>query len=544
VDLIANIVLGFGVALTPENLLYGFLGCLLGTAIGVLPGIGPIATISLLLPITFVMPPLGGLIMLAGIYYGSQYGGSTTAILVNMPGESSAVITCIDGYEMARHGRAGAALTVAAVGSFFAGTVATLIIAGAAAPLGELAVMFGPSEYASLMVLGLLASVVLAHGPFMKALGMIFLGLLFGTIGTDVNSGAARYTFGFFELAEGLNFVPLAVGVFGITEILSNLEQRRHTKVSTQKLSRLWLSREDVRRAVPAVARGTAIGSLLGTIPGGGILLSTFAAYSMEKKISKAPEAFGKGAIEGVAAPESANNAASQISFIPMLTLGIPPTASLAMMMWAMTVHGIQPGPQVMSANPELFWGLVASMWVGNLLLVILNLPLIGLWVKLLHVPYRLLFPRDPPFLRDRGIQREQRTVRHLSRRAARFLRISPAQIRLRARAVPARLHHRTAAGREPSPCNADLSREPGDLHRAAAQRRVAEPFGRTFAAARGPVLSPQARGSFPRRLNTFGWVGGAFPRALAACLTEVPDIEGFNQTLLCGAAVRRRQAG
>jgi putative tricarboxylic transport membrane protein len=393
VDLIANIVLGFGVALTPENLLYGFLGCLLGTAIGVLPGIGPIATISLLLPITFVMPPLGGLIMLAGIYYGSQYGGSTTAILVNMPGESSAVITCIDGYEMARHGRAGAALTVAAVGSFFAGTVATLIIAGAAAPLGELAVMFGPSEYASLMVLGLLASVVLAHGPFMKALGMIFLGLLFGTIGTDVNSGAARYTFGFFELAEGLNFVPLAVGVFGITEILSNLEQRRHTKVSTQKLSRLWLSREDVRRAVPAVARGTAIGSLLGTIPGGGILLSTFAAYSMEKKISKAPEAFGKGAIEGVAAPESANNAASQISFIPMLTLGIPPTASLAMMMWAMTVHGIQPGPQVMSANPELFWGLVASMWVGNLLLVILNLPLIGLWVKLLHVPYRLLFP-------------------------------------------------------------------------------------------------------------------------------------------------------
>ncbi len=285
------------------------------------------------------------------------------------------------------------ALVVAALGSFFAGSVATLIIAVAAEPLAEIAVGFGPAEYASLMLLGLLASVVLANGPFVTALGMIFLGLLLGTIGTDVNTGSARYTFGFFELAEGLNFVPLAVGVFGLTEILTNLEQRHRETVSTQKLSRLWLSRDDVRRSTPAVLRGTAIGSVLGLIPGGGILLSTFAAYAIEKKISKSATEFGKGAIEGVAAPESANNAASQISFIPMLTLGIPPTASLAMMMWAMTVHGIQPGPQVMTANPGLFWGLIASMWIGNILLLILNLPLIGLWVKLLHVPYRLLFP-------------------------------------------------------------------------------------------------------------------------------------------------------
>ncbi|RDV05003.1 tripartite tricarboxylate transporter permease [Undibacter mobilis] len=392
-DLLSNIVLGLGVAMTPENLLYGLFGCFLGTAIGVLPGIGPIATISLLLPLTFVLPPLGGLIMLAGIYYGSQYGGSTTAILVNMPGETSAVVTCIDGYEMARQGRAGPALVIAALGSFFAGTVATVIIAVAAVPLADVALEFGPPEYAALMFLGLIASVVLANGVFLKALGMIFLGLLLGTIGTDVNSGAARYTFGFFELSEGLNFVPLAVGVFGITEILSNLERRHEDGVSTQKLSRLWLSREDIRRAAPAVARGTLMGSLLGLIPGGGIILSTFASYTLEKKISKQPESFGRGAIEGVAAPESANNAASQISFIPMLTLGIPPTASLAMMMWAMTVHGIRPGPQVMNSNPELFWGLIASMWIGNIMLVILNLPMIGLWVKLLHVPYRLLFP-------------------------------------------------------------------------------------------------------------------------------------------------------
>ena len=392
-DLFANLALGFSVALSPENLLLGFLGCFLGTAIGVLPGIGPISTISLLLPLSFVLSPIGGLIMLAGIYYGSQYGGSTTAVLVNMPGETSSVVTCIDGHEMARQGRAGAALTIAALGSFFAGSVATLIIAIAAVPLAKVAVNFGPPEYASLMLLGLLASIVLANGPFFKALGMIFLGLLLGTIGTDVNTGAARYTFGFFELAEGLNFIPLSVGVFGITEILANLERRRHETTTTERLGRLWLSREDMRRAVPAVARGTGIGSLLGLIPGGGIVLSTFAAYMIEKKLSRTPDAFGKGAIEGVAAPESANNAASQISFIPMLTLGIPPTASLAMMMWAMTVHGIQPGPSVMTAKPALFWGLIASMWIGNVMLVILNLPLIGLWVKLLRVPYRLLFP-------------------------------------------------------------------------------------------------------------------------------------------------------
>ena len=392
-DLLTHIAQGFEVALTWQNLGYAFIGCFLGTLIGVLPGIGPVATISMLLPTTFVLPPVSGLIMLAGIFYGAQYGGSTTAILVNLPGESTAVVTCIDGHQMARQGRAGAALTVAALGSFFAGTVGTLIIAGLAMPLADFALKFSSPEYFSLMVLGLIASVVLASGSVVKAMAMVVIGLLLGIVGTDVNSGMPRFTFGYSELSEGITFVAISMGIFGYAEIISNLQHKMNRDIVAKKITGLGLTKDDVKRSVPAILRGTALGSVLGFVPGGGILLATFASYMMEKKLAKDPSRFGKGAIEGVAGPESANNAASQTSFIPMLTLGLPSTASMALMIWAMTVHQVQPGPMVMTKNPDLFWGLIASMWIGNAMLVILNLPMIGLWVKLLRVPYSFLFP-------------------------------------------------------------------------------------------------------------------------------------------------------
>ena len=377
----------------PMNLIYAFLGCVVGTLIGVLPGLGPVATIAMLLPATYALPPLGGLIMLAGIYYGAQYGGSTTAILVNLPGETSSVVTCIDGYQMARRGRAGVALTTAALGSFFAGCVATLLLAAFAAPLAEVAFKFGPAEYFSLMVLGLIGAVVLASGSLIKAICMIILGLLGGLVGTDVNSGVARYSFDVPELSDGLGFVGVAMGVFGFAEVMANLAQKEQREVFTNRVTTLFPRMDDFKRMIAPVLRGTALGSLLGILPGGGAALSAFGAYSLEKKLSKNSAEFGKGAIEGVAAPESANNAAAQTSFIPLLTLGIPPNAVMALMVGAMTIHNIQPGPQVMTSNPTLFWGLIASMWVGNLMLVILNLPLIGMWVKLLTVPYRLLYP-------------------------------------------------------------------------------------------------------------------------------------------------------
>ena len=392
-DLLANLAIGFGVAFTFQNLLYAFFGVLLGTLIGVLPGIGPVPTIAMLLPITYALPPVSALIMLAGIYYGAQYGGSTTAILVNLPGESSSVVTCIDGYQMARRGKAGKALSVAAIGSFIAGSVATLVVAAFAPPLAEFALKFGPAEYFSLMVLGLLAAVVLASGSLLKAIAMIVLGLLLGIIGTDVNSGLQRFTFGVPELSDGIGFVVVAMGLFGFAEIIVNLEQRGHREVFTDNVSGLWLKWKEFKEALPAIARGTGIGSVLGILPGGGAMLSAFASYTIEKKISKDPSRFGKGAIEGVAGPESANNAGAQASFIPLLTLGIPGNAVMALMVGAMTIHSIQPGPQVMSSNPHLFWGLIASMWIGNLMLVVLNLPMIGVWVKLLKVPYRLLYP-------------------------------------------------------------------------------------------------------------------------------------------------------
>ena len=395
-DLFNNLAMGFGVAFTLQNLMYAFIGCFLGTVIGVLPGIGPLATIAMLLPATYALPPVAALIMLAGIYYGAQYGGSTTAILVNLPGESSSVVTVIDGYQMARNGRAGPALAAAGLGSFFAGCVGTLILAAFAAPLTELAFQFGPTEYFSLMILGLVGAVVLASGSLLKAIAMIVLGLLLGMVGTDVNSGVPRFGFDIPELSDGIGFIVIAMGVFGYGEIISNLgKHESEREVFTANVTGLWPTKEDFKNMIPAVLRGTALGSLLGILPGGGAVMASFAAYTLEKKTKLKPGEvpFGKGNIRGVAAPESANNAGAQTSFIPLLTLGIPPNAVMALMVGAMTIHNIQPGPQVMTSNPELFWGLIASMWIGNLMLVILNLPLIGIWIKLLSVPYRWLFP-------------------------------------------------------------------------------------------------------------------------------------------------------
>ncbi len=392
-DLLTNLELGFTVAFTLTNLAYCFLGVTLGTLIGVLPGIGPVATIAMLLPITFNLPPESALIMLAGIYYGAQYGGSTSAILVNMPGEASSVVTAMEGYQMARQGRAGAALSIAAIGSFFAGCVGTLLIAAFAPPLAALAFKFGPPERCSLYVLGLVAAVVLAHGSLIKALAMIALGLLLGIIGTDVTSGTQRYTFGIPNLSDGIGFAIVAMGMFGIAEIIRSLENVAKREVFTSNVTGLWPTRSDLRASWKAILRGTGLGAILGILPGGTAVLGSFASYSLEKRLAGPSSNFGKGAIQGVAGPEAANNAAAQTSFIPMLTLGIPSNPVMALMVGAMIIQGIQPGPQVMTQRPELFWGMIASMWVGNILLVLLNLPLIGIWVRLLKAPYRLLYP-------------------------------------------------------------------------------------------------------------------------------------------------------
>jgi putative tricarboxylic transport membrane protein len=395
-ELLDHLSLGFSAAFTLQNLLYAFIGCLLGTLIGVLPGVGPVATIAMLLPATYALPPVAALIMLAGIYYGSQYGGSTTAILVNLPGESSSVVTVIDGHQMAKKGRAGAALAAAGLGSFFAGSVATLVLAAFAPPLTEIAFKFGPAEYFSLMVLGLIGAVVLASGSLLKAISMIVLGLLFGLVGTDVNSGVARYSFDIPELTDGISFIAIAMGVFGYGEIIANLgKPEEEREVFTTRLKGIWPTAQDFKDMTPAILRGTVLGSSMGILPGGGSLLSAFASYALEKKLKlrTGEVPFGEGNIRGVAGPESANNAGAQTSFIPLLTLGIPGNAVMALMVGAMTIHNIQPGPQVMTSNPELFWGLIASMWIGNAMLIILNLPLIGIWIKLLSVPYHWLFP-------------------------------------------------------------------------------------------------------------------------------------------------------
>ncbi len=392
--LLNNLALGFETAFTATNLLYCLLGCLLGTLIGVLPGIGPIATISMLLPITYVLPPVSALIMLAGIYYGAQYGGSTTAILVNLPGEASSVVTMLDGHQMARRGKAGAALAVAAIGSFIAGCFGVLILAAFAAPLAEMALVFGPSEYFSLMVLGLVGAIVLASGSLLKAMCMIVLGLLLGMVGTDINSGIARFSFDIPEMSDGIGFVGIAMALFAFVEIIVNVDLKDKREVFTSKVGGLMLSWREFKEALPAILRGTGLGSALGILPGGGALLASFASYTLEKKMTRNPVVpFGQGNIRGVAGPESANNAGAQTSFIPLLTLGIPPNAVMALMVGAMMVHNIQPGPQVMTSNPTLFWGLIVSMWLGNAMLIVLNLPLVGMWVQLLKVPYRLLYP-------------------------------------------------------------------------------------------------------------------------------------------------------
>jgi TctA family transporter len=392
-ELLSNLWIGAQTAFSLWNLLYCLIGVFLGTAIGVLPGLGPVATIAMLLPITFGLPPVSALIMLSGIYYGAQYGGSTTAILVNLPGESSSVVTALDGYQMARQGHAGKALATAAVSSFFAGTVCTFLIALFAPPLAEIALKFGPAEYFSLMVLGLVASIVLASGSLLHALGMIVLGLLLGLVGTDVNSGLARYSFDIPELADGISFVTVAMGIFGLGEIIANLAHEKTREVMIKKVTGLMPTMDDFKRIFAPMVRGTALGSVLGILPGGGAMLASFSAYALEKKVSKNARNFGKGAIEGVAAPESANNAGAQTSFIPMLTLGIPSNPVMALMIGAMIIQGIQPGPSVMNEQPALFWGIVVSMWIGNVMLLVLNLPLIGLWVKMITVPYHYLFP-------------------------------------------------------------------------------------------------------------------------------------------------------
>ena len=392
-DVFANLVLGFQTAMSLSNLLYCLIGVFLGTAVGVLPGIGPIATIAMLLPITFGLPPVSALIMLSGIYYGAQYGGSTTAILINLPGESSSVVTALDGYQMARQGRAGLALATSAIGSFIAGSVATILVALFAPPLAEVALQFGPAEYFSLMVLGLVASIVLASGSLLHALAMIVVGLTLGLVGTDANSGASRYTFGFPQLADGIGFVVIAMGMFGIAEIVSNLEHEGTRSAIVKRVTGLLPSREEWKRILGPITRGTVIGSALGILPGGGALLASFASYSVEKKLSKTPEQFGQGAIEGVAGPEAANNAGAQTSFIPMLTLGIPANPVMALMIGALMIQGIQPGPSIITEQSTLFWGVVVSMWIGNVFLLILNLPLIGLWVRMISVRYRLLYP-------------------------------------------------------------------------------------------------------------------------------------------------------
>ena len=392
-DILQNLVMGMGLAITPTNLLFAFIGSLLGTLIGVLPGIGPLATISMLLSLTVTLDPVTSLIMLSAIFYGAQYGGSTTAILCNLPGEATSVITAVDGYQMALKGRAGAALATAALSSLIAGCIATALIALLAPPLARFALNFNAPEIFALMSLGLLACVIFSPGSFLKALAMALLGVLLGLVGSDVETGAQRMTLGLPQLSDGLSVVALAIGLFGLNEIISNLSRPDGRKVATQSLNRLWLSRKDFGLMMPAALRGTALGSILGVLPGGGMTLSTFASYMLERRIAKEPDEFGRGAIQGVAGPEAANNAAAQTSFIPLLTLGIPASPIMALLLGAMIIQGIQPGADVMVKRPDLFWGLIASMWVGNAMLVIINLPMIGMWVRLLRVPYDILFP-------------------------------------------------------------------------------------------------------------------------------------------------------
>jgi putative tricarboxylic transport membrane protein len=392
-DLLGNIVYGFSVALTPINLLYCFIGVFIGTLVGVLPGIGPMGAMSLLLPMTFHVSPIGAIIMLSGIYYGAMYGGSTTSILINIPGEAASVVTCLDGYQMALQGRAGPALGIAAFGSFIAGTVSIVGLMLVAPLMAEAALKFGPPEYFILMVLGMTLLIYLASGSIPKALMMAVVGIIFGIVGIDVTSGAQRFTFGILELNDGIGLVPLVMGLFGISEVLLNVEQSLKREIIKARIGGLLPSRQDWRNSAKPIARGSFIGFFLGILPGGGALISSFVSYAIEKRFSRHPEKFGQGAIEGVAGPESANNSATGGAFIPLLTLGIPSNVVMALLLGALTIYGMQPGPLLIKNHPDLFWGVVTSMYIGNAMLLILNLPLIGLWVQVLKVPYRILFP-------------------------------------------------------------------------------------------------------------------------------------------------------
>jgi putative tricarboxylic transport membrane protein len=391
--MLTDLALGFSVAFTAANLGLCLLGCLIGTLIGVLPGIGPIATVSILLPFTFGISPVGSMIMLAGIYYGAQYGGSTTAILVRMPGEAGSIVTMLDGHAMARNGRAGAALALAALASFLAGTIATMVIGAFAQPLGQLALRLGPEDYFALILLGLVFAVVLAGGSVLNAIVSVLLGVILASVGTDVETGVQRLTFGQPSLLEGIGIAVLAMGLFGVGEILRNLDETDVKAPIGARIGRLWPSNDEMKRSALPALRGTAIGSALGVLPGSGTLLAPFVSYVLEKKISRTPDRFGRGAPEGVAGPEAANNAAAQTCFIPLLSLGLPPNAVMALMLGALTIHGVVPGPQIFTKSPDLFWGMVVSMWIGNVMLLVINLPLIGIWVRLLRIPYRLLYP-------------------------------------------------------------------------------------------------------------------------------------------------------
>jgi TctA family transporter len=388
-----HLALGFSTAVSTTNLLYCLFGVTIGTFVGVLPGIGPVAALSMLLPVTFTMPPVGAIIMLAGIYYGTQYGGSTTAILVNVPGDAASVVTCLDGHALAKSGRAGAALAVAALSSFFAGCVGTAAIALVGPPLAQLAFSFRSPEYFSLMVLGLVMACLLAQRSPIKSIGMVLLGLLLGCVGTDVNSGLPRFTFGSNELLDGISFSVLAMGLFAVSETIVNLQRPASREMMTKSIGPLMMSSADFKGSWRAVLRGTAVGGVFGILPGVGPVVASFAAYVFEKRVAKDASRFGRGAIEGVAAPEAANNMAAQTSFIPTLTLGLPGSATMALLLGAMIIQGIAPGPNVITKYPELFWGLIVSMWIGNAFLVILNLPLIPIWVRMLMVPYRWLWP-------------------------------------------------------------------------------------------------------------------------------------------------------
>ena len=392
-EFFSNLHLAFSVILQPDNLLFCFLGCLIGTLIGVLPGLGPVATISLLLPSTFHISPVSAIIMLGGIYYGAMYGGSITSILVNIPGEAASVVTCLDGYKMARQGRAGPALGIAAFGSFIAGTVATVLIMLIAPPLARVALQFGPPEYFALMVLGLTVLTYLASGSMVKALMMACVGVFLGTVGTDNISGIERFTYRSYTLMDGIGLIPVIMGLFGISEVLLNIDEASRQEIYPARLSNLLPNRQDWRESFFPILRGTIIGFFLGILPGGGAVIASFAAYAVEKRVSKHPEKFGSGAIEGVAGPESANNAASQGAFIPLLTLGIPANVVMAILLGALLIHNIKVGPLLIKDNPQLFWGVLGSMYVGNAMLLVLNVPLIGIWVRILKIPYPVLFP-------------------------------------------------------------------------------------------------------------------------------------------------------